>query len=559
MPTPPADDSDPRVDRLTVPSEDGGVLSAPPLRDAVRAAIRTQQRLDSSQLDLQGRTLQQLRDWSRSECFKAAAQFTSSIVNDEVAAPPATGPLIIAGHQPTLFHPGVWIKNFAIAGLAETTQGVALNLIVDDDILNQTGVRVPAGKPDAPHYETVLFDEPREPQPWEDVDCRDRAMFASFADRIVAHMKRWDVDPIVADVWPDAVRSLDRSSRLVDALTAARHNQEVRWGTANLELPVSDMCQTEPFLWFASHVLAQLPRFHEIHNRVLADYRAAHHIRSRSHPVPALADADGWLEAPFWLWRPGEHHRHPVLARQVGRELQLSDSREVVARLKLALDMEACCAVEELRRLSADGLRFRTRALTTTMFSRVALGDLFVHGIGGAKYDELTDRIIAEFFGIAPPQFLTLSATLHLPFSFAQSLPPSRTAAIRREMRDLRYNAERHAPASDISQLVERKQELIAAQHAAHTSGLSRSARRARREDNRHRYLQLKEITALLSAAAGPRQRELEAELEQSERDDATRRLLFDRDYAWCLHPAERLRNLMASLDFASAAPESNP
>ena len=53
--------------------------------------------------------------------------------------------------------------------------------------------------------------------------------------------------------------------------------------------------------------------------------------------------------------------------------------------------------------LPARGVRLRTRALTTTMFARYLLGDLFIHGIGGAKYDELGDEIARGFFGIEPP------------------------------------------------------------------------------------------------------------------------------------------------------------
>ena len=59
-------------------------------------------------------------------------------------------------------------------------------------------------------------------------------------------------------------------------------------------------------------------------------------------------------------------------------------------------------------------MRLRTRALTTTLFSRFLLGDLFIHGIGGAKYDELGDEIARRFFGIEPPGFLTVSMTLWL-------------------------------------------------------------------------------------------------------------------------------------------------
>ena len=48
------------------------------------------------------------------------------------------------------------------------------------------------------------------------------------------------------------------------------------------------------------------------------------------------------------------------------------------------------------------------------MFARYLLGDLFLHGIGGAKYDELGDEVSGRFFGFEPPGYLTLSMTLWL-------------------------------------------------------------------------------------------------------------------------------------------------
>ena len=61
----------------------------------------------------------------------------------------------------------------------------------------------------------------------------------------------------------------------------------------------------------------------------------------------------------------------------------------------------------EWPRLEAEGFKVRTRALTTTLFARLFLADLFIHGIGGAKYDELTDAILRRFYGFEPPRFLS--------------------------------------------------------------------------------------------------------------------------------------------------------
>ena len=49
--------------------------------------------------------------------------------------------------------------------------------------------------------------------------------------------------------------------------------------------------------------------------------------------------------------------------------------------------------------LAGAGCKVRSRALTTTLFARLLLADLFLHGIGGGKYDELTDELMRRFFG----------------------------------------------------------------------------------------------------------------------------------------------------------------
>ena len=43
-----------------------------------------------------------------------------------------------------------------------------------------------------------------------------------------------------------------------------------------------------------------------------------------------------------------------------------------------------------------DSRALRPRALTLTLFARLCVADFFIHGIGGGKYDEVTDRIIRE-------------------------------------------------------------------------------------------------------------------------------------------------------------------
>jgi len=66
--------------------------------------------------------------------------------------------------------------------------------------------------------------------------------------------------------------------------------------------------------------------------------------------------------------------------------------------------------------LKERGLKIRPKALLLTLFNRLFISDLFIHGLGGAKYDLVTDEIIREFFKVEPPHFLVASCTLYLDF-----------------------------------------------------------------------------------------------------------------------------------------------
>ena len=59
--------------------------------------------------------------------------------------------------------------------------------------------------------------------------------------------------------------------------------------------------------------------------------------------------------------------------------------------------------------------RFGAVALVNTLYCRLFLGEYFLHGIGGGKYDEVTDALAQAFYGVEPPAYGVLTATLLLP------------------------------------------------------------------------------------------------------------------------------------------------
>ena len=531
---------------LKVPRGDRTLLAVPPL-DELPGLTDDNAAGFAGSLDVQGRPLGELRRWTRTETLRRAADYTRSL-GAEIADPDPAAPLIAGGHQPELFHPGVWAKNFALGRTAQAVGGTALNLVIDSDLLPGTRVRVPAGSRERPAVDSVPFDRDRTPRPWSAATVRDPIVFDSFGLRLAESMKPWGLRPLAADHWGKACCG----DRLAHRLTAFRRGVEGAWGLHNLEVPIGAVCESDPFLWFAGHLVAHAGRFREDHNAALDDYRAANGVKAENRPVPPLAAGPDTVELPFWVWDDANPVRRRVFVRPAGRKrVALTDGETAFAEFPLTEAMPACCAVEALRDLPARGVRLRTRALATTLFARLCLADLFLHGIGGAKYDEVTDGLIRRFFGAEPPGYGTVSATARLPFADPFGADPGRPGELRADLRDLRFNPDRHLPPSpppSAEALVDRKQALIAEQKDAATHGLSRSERRARTPANAARRAALHAVNAGLAAHVAARAAAVRAELAETEARLAADKLLTSREFSFAVFPEATLRPFLTGI-----------
>ncbi|HEX3725688.1 MAG TPA: hypothetical protein VHV08_05570, partial [Pirellulales bacterium] len=429
--------------RLRAPGEDGGKLVDPPLDSVGELIERNLAVAAEYDYDMQGQSLGQLAAAARHELVQAAWHYTRAY--RDVARPEAEsgGRVFLAGHQPQLFHPGVWFKNFVLAQIAQRHGGVAVNLAIDSDTIKTASIRVPAGTVSQPHVESVPLDRQTAEIPYEERSIMDRQCLASFGERSAETIRHLVAAPLVREFWPLVTSRSAECNNLGECIAQARHQQEGLWGTTTLEIPQSQVCSLPSFHWFACHLLANLPRLWDGYNRSVADYRRANRVRSTAHPVPDLAMEDNWLEAPFWIWDRDNPRRRRLFVRQRGDEILLSDRQSLEYALALSPDGEAHRAAEQLAELARQGLRLRTRALITTLFARLFLGDLFLHGLGGAKYDQVTEAIIERFFGVKPPGSMTLTATLRLPIA-RQQVTPGDARRVEHDLRELAFHGERY-------------------------------------------------------------------------------------------------------------------
>jgi hypothetical protein len=517
--------------RLRAPREDRAVVAEPPL-DAVGAVLAdNRSRMSRWDLALFGRPWADLAREARQATLTAAQDYLRR--SGEPVPTGDSDSLLLSGHQPELFHPGVWVKNFALHGLARRHGATAVNLVVDNDVAKLTALRVPA--PDAvssdwPHAELIPFDYWSGEVPYEERPVRDEGLFASFGERVLAALGGWGYRPLVADFWPEVLRQAERTPLLGERLAAARRTLERGWDCHNLEVPVSALCQTPAFAWFACHLLANLARFHAVYNDCVHAYRRQYGIRSRNHPVPDLAADGPWRELPLWGWRAGRAQRGRLLARHTDDGIELRVGSEIWPRLPAGEPQTLIATWQDLER---QGFKVRSRALTNTLFARLLVSDLFVHGIGGGKYDELTDEIVRRFYGVEPPRFLVLTATLLLPLP-SQPVRVEDCRRLRRTLRDLRHNPQRHLAESvaarpEVAELLARQRAWVSRQPAGP-------------RERRERFAELRRLRERLGQYLDGQEQAAARELEACDYRLRANAVLRRRDYAFCLYPERELR-----------------
>ncbi len=521
---------------LRAPTEHGQSLIEPRPPAMLEALKQNRDYFDNVAHRLGNCSLPELRSSTKNGFLSAAVDYSAqyrdvSFAKFALQSPSKTS-FIVGGHQPTLFHGGVWFKNFCLDSLAKATHSIAINLIVDNDLVGLSKILVPQRTDEGARFEAVAFDATGENFPFEMRRILDPGVFRSFPQRAAAALGS-SYELIANRLWLLDTEAVGDTLGL--RLAAMRHKYEEQAGLKTLELPLSALCRTKSFAVFFREIARRADEFRGVYNRALSDFRKAYRIRSRSHPVPRLEVDGDWIELPFWIWSNSAPYRKRLFVRTVANCLECTDRDGVIAVLPLQ-NFE-----EEFIAHSDRGIAIRPRALTTTMFVRIAAADYFLHGIGGAKYDELTGAMVKEFFGLEPPAFGVATATFRLTNALHSDEGPSPaklTAEIRKLdelLRALQYHPERFVDVADCvaQEWGDRKRMLLS---DAPEAGKRREFRQRIREVNARLGEQLNSVRSAFSLRRNEASRELDLA-----------RVLATREASFALFPTslvECLRNL---------------
>lgn len=507
--------------KYAVPRENRQYAAWPAVESLCGLVAGNVKTLRSSNLSVLDKPFLEFRSQCIRDAFAAAGVYAGRMRLPSPAPP--RGAIIATGHQPEFHHAGVWIKNHLAARLARAVGGASLDLVVDNDVPKHLCLMMPVGGPGNARRVAVAYAQPRPDVPYEEYPPQ-----IADSDALKSEVERAASGMPYADEAGDLVARIGNAdgsgNSIADVVTAVRVSYERECGLANAEVPMSRLACTPAFGVFVQSLCREAPRFLEAHNAALAEYRRDNHIRYRVNPVPDLATRGSLVEVPFWVWLPGGR-RSRLFVEVKGPTVHLYAGGAKVASVSGETSSEAAASWSVL---SASKVKVRPRALSTTIFARLFLSDLFIHGIGGAKYDEGTDRIIRTFYGIEPPAYAVISATLTVDWPFA---PADRREVTRlaRFLRDIKYNPDRLLDPcpSDCAALVARKRSLVA-----------RAAPDA--DGRRQKWQSIRDTNDALAARLEPVRVHNQRELQELQKSIAADDILFGREYSCFLVGAAR-------------------
>ncbi|GIW78111.1 MAG: hypothetical protein KatS3mg104_3174 [Phycisphaerae bacterium] len=320
-------------------------------------------------------------------------------------------PLVTTGHQIEIYHPGVWVKNVLIDLLEKKTGGIAVHFAVDTDTPKHLILKWPG-------VSRSITDDP------ELTDTqwlgRVRGPTPEYAARLKQDLEtaaaNWSFQPVAYRFLDHLIRSCSiPGTMLTECLTRSTLETDQSLGLNYRFHILSELLYTDAYLALVYQIVSDIRAFATQYNRSLEEYRTQAGIRSSTRPMPDLSIAADEIELPFWLdeLNTGQRSRARVTVSPAGSILVSPDGDKFVFKSSPGMDSDE---PDHLRKfLQEKELRLSPRALTLTMFLRLMVVDQFVHGIGGARYDQVTDRIISGYFGIRPPDFSVTTATLYFP------------------------------------------------------------------------------------------------------------------------------------------------
>ncbi len=515
----------------TVPQGHGEVLARPAYERWADLLTDNADAAAAWTFPVAGSSVGDLRLQARREALAAARTFSARL-GVPVMRAEAPELIVMTGHQPELYHPGVWAKDFLLQRLADETGAAAVDLVVDSDAFGAVEVVSPCLRPGVSRCRAYLALGGEggcyacTPVPSE----QDVLAFCEAGDDALSTLPALAVRRHFARFCQYLKGARGDARDLAELVTFARRRYEASAGTTYLELPVTAESRTSSFATFFADVALRAEEFAEAHNEELAEYRTRNRLRGKARPFPDLGREAGLVELPFWHVA---HERRAVWAR-------LGDRVDVLAGGDVLLTLPTDPR-EAARAVAEASLPLAPRAVTLTMFNRMFVADLFIHGTGGARYDFVTDAVARRFYGVEPPAYAVTSMTMYLPLG-VHAVTPAEVKAAEQKLNRVSHNPDQLLDDWHFDDPAERREAyLLAAEKASLTEAIDAPGAGKKALGTRIRELN-ERMAVLLRPYADQLVGELESLRSQVEAAD----IMTDRTYPFCFWSPEEVADKLS-------------
>jgi len=287
-------------------------------------------------------------------------------------------PVVVVGHQPELWHPGVLAKFIAGAALARRHDAQLVHLVLDAHRGPFGSIEWPVGvDPESLHlsnWNCVPFD-PGTPMCHQPACPPTAAPDSNGREEILAGLQQChDALAAAQGAGNAAAQFASTLDRLMDP-----------WVGPRITVTASSLLETD----IGRSMLAEMKR------------DAGRCAGTCNRAIDAAP--------PLGIHRLGEHDH--------GMELPLWIDR--AGKLETAVDADLA-GVEPV---------LHPKALLLTAMARLGLADVFVHGLGGWRYEPVMESWVDAWLGLVPSPRAMVTATMHLPL-----LDPQWIAATQAEL-----------------------------------------------------------------------------------------------------------------------------
>ncbi|MEE8597179.1 MAG: hypothetical protein V3T09_05160 [bacterium] len=543
-----------KIETFVVPTKDKEILIKPAYEDIPGLIDSNIERFKSYKFNIRGIPFPEFRKHARTEILEKAGKYSewiwsicsrleigrkrdSSDFHNPHNSRTPDKPIIQTGYPPILAHPGILIKDSLVNTIAEKTKGIGINMVVDNDTCHDNWLNIPNINRLEPSTEKIEFIPNLQGLAFEEAGHTDLTQLTTFKKDVLRILSNPDMKDTFTNFIDIGIKLCKEIQRLSDLFTSARCAYLQKFSINNLEIPVSLICETESFLNFFLHITKDIRNFARIYNAKLEEYRKLKRISSKANPLPDLKEKGHVIELPFWIWKENEPRKQLFASIITDKQINLMYENIIVTSLDFCGNGNQSDNLQKLRNLISIGIKIRPKAIVNTMYSRMFFSDLFIHGVGGAKYDLITDEIIRTFFGVEPPGYAIITATLHLPYK-PHDVSSEDIRKLKHVIKDMDYNPERYASGkimedAEMKSMVNEKKKLITAE--MHNG-----------EEKHRTFSRLKQLNSLMKEKIEPLIEEREKETEEVEKKLIYNSIVTNREYPFCIYPESMLRELFS-------------